>query len=85
MCRPRDAIIPYQLTWLEQGKRPDRIHAHAIVSDMVNATRQEYIKLRGLHEDGSFSCAVQLMVWTAQENGTVKARTFRVARTKCDL
>ena len=38
--------------WLEQGKRPDRIHEDAIVSEMVNATRQEYIEFRALHEDG---------------------------------
>ena len=50
VCMPRDAIIPFQLSWLDQGKRQDRVHEDVIVSKTVRVSRQGYFLLPELHE-----------------------------------
>ena len=43
-----------QMSCIEQGERQDRIHENAIVRRTGKVTRQDYVKLRELHEEGSF-------------------------------
>ena len=42
----KDAIILYQLSWFEQGRRPVRIDEDAVVGNTVKVTRQVHVKLR---------------------------------------
>ena len=52
--------IPHQLSWHAQCKRPDGIHADAIVGETVKVTRQESAKLRELLGEGSFLAQCKL-------------------------
>ena len=64
---------------------PDRIHERALVGRKVQVTKQYHVKLKGLHEEGSFR--VHGDFWRrglAQEKTAVEARMRRISGAKLD-
>ena len=75
-------MISHQVSWLEQGKMPDRIHEDETVSQTVNVTSQEYVKFRVVMRRASFKRRVKVAGHKSKESRSVKVRKFRVVERK---